>query len=612
MGWFDSQIRERQASDEALMADAAASLADALSGRRGSRASTCRSLPARELTPRDVYRFLVESLDARDYAMIVVSVLAVSLTGLFLPAATAMVFSNLGSRGGDGLRYLAPIFAALVGAAVAQGIMQALRVLVVGRSVERSANALVTALLERALQLPVHVFKVYAPGDLAARILSVRSMVELLGDVLFSVGLTVLFSSAYLLQLAFVCPDLAGPAFAVVTAQVFACLLVAYRKSRLISERLRWRSLRSGRQVSLLKGIQKIRLSGADARAFARWAQLYSGEVATTYGDYLDSAALMSLSVVALFSLYGIAVFSGVDASEFMGFAAGYGVVSVAVERFARAACSGMSPNPFMQMIDPILRAVPEMAGRGQEVERLSGRIEFDHVTFSYSDGDAPVLDGLSFKIRPGEYVGIVGRTGSGKSTVMRLLLGFERPQSGAVYYDGRDLNALDVRSLRRHMGVVMQCDTLFAGSLLDNILMRSTSLGIDDAWRAAELAGIADDIRAMPMGMETMVGEGASGLSGGQRQRIIIARAIASNPRILLFDEATSALDNRTQERVASSLSDLRCTRLVVAHRLSTVRDCDRILVLDGGRIAEEGTYDELAGANGLFAELVRRQREN
>ena len=220
------------------------------------------------------------------------------------------------------------------------------------------------------------------------------------------------------------------------------------------------------------------------------------------------------------------------------------------------------------------------------------------------------VINNLSLKISPGEYVAIVGTTGCGKSTLMRLLLGFEKPVSGAVLYDGKDLGSIDLRSLRRKIGTVMQNGRLFQGDIFSNITISAPWLTMDDAWEAAEKSGIADDIRHMPMGMFTIISEGQGGISGGQRQRLMIARAIAPKPRILMFDEATSALDNVTQKMVSDALAEMKCTRIVIAHRLSTIRQCDRILVLDKGQIIQQGTYDELINQEGFFAELVERQR--
>ncbi len=243
-------------------------------------------------------------------------------------------------------------------------------------------------------------------------------------------------------------------------------------------------------------------------------------------------------------------------------------------------------------------------------VTSLSGGIELNNVSFRYKEDMPLILDNLSLKICPGQYVAIVGRTGSGKSTLMRLLLGFEKPLKGDVYFDGKDLSRLDLKSLRKFMGVVLQNGKLFQGDIFSNITISSSNPTMEQAWEAAKIAGIAEDIRSMPMGMNTIVSEGGGGFSGGQKQRLLIARAVASKPKVLLFDEATSALDNIAQKQVSEALGNLNCTRIVIAHRLSTIMQCDRIVVLDHGHIVEDGTYDDLLKENGFFADLVKRQR--
>ncbi len=293
-----------------------------------------------------------------------------------------------------------------------------------------------------------------------------------------------------------------------------------------------------------------------------------------------------------------------------MAFSASFGLVNGAMMSLAGVATSLANIKPLMEMVEPLLKTVPEMGENKQVVTRLTGSIEINNVSFRYNEEMSLVLDNLSLKIPAGQYVAIVGKTGCGKSTLMRLLLGFETPQRGAIYYDGQDIARLDLRSLRQHIGAVTQNGRLFAGDIFSNIVVSAPWLTLDDAWQAAELAGIADDIRAMPMGMQTMISEGSGGISGGQRQRLMIARAVVPKPRVLMFDEATSALDNITQKQVSEALDSLRSTRIVIAHRLSTIRNCDRIIVLENGKIAEDGTYEELIQKGAYFAELVKRQR--
>ena len=370
----------------------------------------------------------------------------------------------------------------------------------------------------------------------------------------------------------------------------------------------------SGMTYALITGIQKIKLAGAEKRAFARWGNLYAQSAKMTYDPpmflKLNSVISLAISLTGTLVMYYMSVRAGLSVADYYAFNTAYGMVSGAFLSLAGIALSAAQIRPILTMVQPFFDAVPEVSDGKQVIERLSGGIELNNVSFRYNENMPLILDDLSLKIRPGQYVAIVGRTGCGKSTLLRLLLGFEKPQKGAIYYDGKDLERIDLRSLRRRIGVVMQNGKLFQGDIYSNIVISAPWLSQQDAWEAAELTGIAEDIRRMPMGMNTVISEGSGGISGGQRQRLMIARAIAPKPKILMFDEATSALDNITQKKVSESLDRLKCTRIVIAHRLSTIRQCDRILVLDRGKIVEDGTYDELIASDGFFAELVARQR--
>ena len=379
-----------------------------------------------------------------------------------------------------------------------------------------------------------------------------------------------------------------------------------------------------GIMVQLVNGVAKLRIAGAEERAFAYWGQQYTRQLQLTLSTQKleDAVAVFNtvtppLTAVALFWLAGVLIspapmqmFSntGLSAGEFLAFNVAFGTFISGVTSLSNTVVDVLDIIPTWQRSQPILRAEPEVDLNKADPGRLTGAIRVDHVTFRYREDGALILDDVTIEIKPGEFIALVGPSGSGKSTVMRLLLGFETPFSGTVSYDGQDLSGLDVSAVRRQLGVVLQNSRINAGSIFENIASGAL-ISLDDAWMAAERSGLADDIRAMPMQMHTLISEGGSNLSGGQRQRLVIARALALQPRVLLFDEATSALDNRTQAIVSESLDRLKATRIVIAHRLSTIRNADRIYVLEAGRVVQQGSFDQLAQQPGLFAQLIRRQ---
>ena len=318
----------------------------------------------------------------------------------------------------------------------------------------------------------------------------------------------------------------------------------------------------------------------------------------------------MTIGIVGNIILYLMAVSSGISGSEYLSFTVAYGLLESAFSSVSSVALTTANIRPILKMAEPILEAEPENTAGKVVLNKISGSVEVSNVHFRYSPDMPKVLDGISFKVKAGEYVAIVGKTGCGKSTLIRLLLGYEKPQKGAIYFDRKDIDRVDMTSLRRKVGVVTQNGSLFQGDIYSNIVITDPTLNLERAWEAAEIADIADDIRKMPMGMSTVISEGQGGISGGQKQRLMIARAVAPKPKVLIMDEATSALDNITQKKVSDALDKLKCTRIVIAHRLSTIKNCDRILVIDEGKIVEDGKYDDLIAAGGFFAKLVERQQ--
>lgn len=571
-----------------------------------------KPFPLRKLGIGDLARYIFQSLSVADYVLTGLASLGVSLVGLLTPRLNSVIFAQIIPHGNVQSVIAMAVF--LIAVTICTLLITSVKTLLMARISTKLDISVESATMLRVLSLPASFFKRYGAGDLSSRTAYVNQLCELLVSTVLSTGLSSLFSLIYITQINAFAPALTLPALVIVLSTVAVSIAASMLQMRVSRKQMELAAKESGMSYALISGVQKIKLSGAEKRAFARWGNLYAKSAKLTYDPpvflKLSGVITTAISLLGWVVLNDVAVRSGMGVSDYYAFTVAYGMVSAALSPLATIALTVAQVRPIAEMAKPILEAVPEVAEGKEVLSRIAGGIELNNVSFRYDESMPLVLDDVSLKIRPGQYVAIVGKTGCGKSTLMRLLLGFETPQKGAIYYDGRDLTGIDLRSLRRKIGVVMQDGKLFQGDIFSNITISAPWLTLDDAWQAAELAGIAEDIRQMPMEMHTIISEGSGGISGGQRQRLMIARAVAGKPRILMLDEATSALDNITQRKVSESLDGLKCTRIVIAHRLSTIRQCDRIIVLDKGKIAEDGTYDELIAKNGAFAELVARQR--
>jgi len=571
-----------------------------------------KPFPLKKLTVATLARYILDCLSAADIVLVVLATLAVSAIGLLTPMLNNLLFGTVVQSGDLQLLFAITVF--MVCVSISTMLLQSVSALLSSRINTKLELSVQAATMMRVMSLPADFFKKFGAGELSGRAQYVQSLCSMLVSTVLGTGLTSLFSLMYITQIFSYAPALVVPALFIILATIVFSTVTTFYQMHYTKKQMELAAKENGMSYALISGVQKIKLSGAEKRAYARWSSLYARGVQMRYNPpmFLRANAAFGtlISLTGTIVMYYMSIKSGVSVADYYAFNTAYGMVAGAFMSLAGITTTIAQLKPTVDMAKPIMEAIPEISEGKAVVERLSGGIELNNISFRYAENMPLVIDDLSLKIRAGQYVAIVGATGCGKSTLMRIMLGFEKPQKGAVYYDGKDLSAMDLKSLRRKIGVVMQNGKLFQGDIFSNIVISAPQLTLDEAWAAAEMAGIAEDIRRMPMGMHTIISEGSGGISGGQRQRLMIARAIAPKPRILMFDEATSALDNLTQKIVSDSLDKLKCTRIVIAHRLSTIRQCDRIIYLEKGKIVEDGTYDELIAKNGKFAELVERQR--
>ena len=567
-----------------------------------------RPLPDGPLGLRDALRFLRAGARADLWRLLGLG-LASGVLSLVVPLVTNTIFGDVvpNLRRGE-LWWLTVLVGSLAVAAFGLGITQQLVSL---RLEGRAAGELQAAVWDRILDLPLTFFRRFSAGQLTVRANSVDRIHSLATSSVAAAALALpvgVFSMgvAFYLQ-----PRLA--LFALVPIVVVCATIALLVRYQLARGREAPDTL-FGIGLELVQAIGKLRVADAERRALVRWVHAFQEDKRAFYvgqqGFVLATSVTAAVPAVAtLVVVAGAATLprGSITPATFIAFNAALLQALAAFTGLTAVGAFLASSRLLYEDASDVLEEPRERAAVRSTSGELRGQLDVAHVTLRYAPDEPLVLDGVSFSVAPGEFVAIVGPSGAGKSSLLRVLLGFERLDLGTVRYDGHPLDSLDLASLRRQIGVVTQSARLMPGDVLTNIL-GARPLTVADAWEAARLAGIEDDIRALPLGMHTKVTDGAS-FSGGQRQGILIARAVAGRPRILLFDEATSALDNRTQAEIAAAVERMRATRVVIAHRLSTVRRADRILVLQGGRLVQEGPFDELIAADGPFRELAERQ---
>jgi ATP-binding cassette subfamily C protein len=571
-----------------------------------------RPLPRREVSRNELFGFVRRSVGG-DLWRVVLLGLAVGVLSLITPIVTKYIFSTVVPQ--QRSEVLLGITLLLVVLAVGSfGFAVVLRQ-AIGRIRGHISRDLQSALIDRVMEMPLWFYRRYSSGSLARRAMAV-DQIQSLATVAVSTSMFAVPVGVFNVGLAFYLqPRLAAFGLVVLVAAAAGIFFFTRSQSAAVRAQTEASQASFGLAMQFVDAVGKLRVANAERRAFAQWAARFAALKEASAASQRGfaavtafTAAATAVGTAALFLAVATLPAGTVTSATFIAFNTAFVQALAATAGLTSVAVFVAQSRPLHESVRPVLDTPPEVTEGGADPGQLSGAIEMSHIGFRYSSDGPVVLNDVSFQVDPGAFVALVGPSGSGKSSVMRILLGLEVPEVGTVRYDGKDLDSLDLVAVRRQIGVATQNVRLLPGDVFTNIVGHR-SLTMDDAWEAAELAGIADDIRAMPMHMHTFISEGGATFSGGQRQRLLIARAVAAKPKILLLDEATSALDNRTQAQVAEAIGRLRAARMVIAHRLSTIREADTILVLDRGKIVEQGNYDELMAASGRFAELARRQ---
>ena len=572
-----------------------------------------RPLPDSVVNFRGLLRFGLKAVRKADIVVFVVLGILTTLIGMLLPLLTRLIYDfyiNLGEK-----RAVVEICLVILTGNLASlcfGIAKNIAFTRTGNVIKYDIQA---AVYDRLFNLPDAKVREFASADLAMRARDIGSIVESFIGIIAGTAFSVVLGLGYVAMMFSYSDRLSTWAIGLLALACAVMIPLLVRQCRCLRKAMNTQGELSSTAFQMIRGVERLKISGAENKAMLRYLTPYINlrEYSTKATALAQRIQIIQTVFTSLFSLFlyfsagsGRADFT---TGQFMGFMSAFGAFSGAVFGLLTALSQAGNIRPLIERAIPVLQTAPDYSPTGKIPDHLDGNLEVSHVSFSYREDMPPALQDISFRVHAGEYIGIVGPSGCGKSTLIKLLLAMEEPAQGKIFYDDNDLQKLDKREFRKKLGVVLQNGRVFAGTIFDNITSSAPNATVEEAMDAVRAVGLERDIKAMPMGLHTVLSEGGGTVSGGQQQRILIARAIMGKPNLMLLDEATSALDNVAQKAVCDSLAGLQVTRIVVAHRLSTIRDCDRILVFEKGRIVEEGSYESLMEKKGLFYRMSMRQ---
>ena len=570
-------------------------------------------LPDRKIGLQDLLRLVVKQVRKHDLFSLIIATVVISTISLFFPIIMKVILDEIIPQSHQTSLFTTGVF--LLAFLPAQFLFQFMQMFIRVRMETKTYSSLLTAVWYRVLYCKSRFFRRFTVGDLANRINCVGKIYKTIQENFIEIIFCSLIMIINLVLMIFYNAKIALLSLSIV--MIWGILMIPQDKLLMLLHKDigEINGKLSGYLLQLIKGISKIQVAAAENTAFFQWTTIFAPLAGKERDSYLlqskmqRSYLLMQCVVIAMIYFVVIQNVSSFSVGKFAAFMTALSAYFAATWIFFEAVMKCLLEMTQYKRVEPIFVEEPETSGGKSSPGVLSGAIDVQHVTFRYSQKDSAVLKDISLSIKPGEFVAFVGTSGCGKSTLMRLLLGFETPESGNIKFDGQDLITLDCKAVRKQFGVVLQQGKILSADIYGNIAAAVADLSMEEAWNAAEAAGIAEDIREMPMGMYTQISDNGGNLSGGQRQRLLIARAIARKPKILFFDEATSALDNKTQALVSQNIERLNATRIVIAHRLTTIKNADKIFVFSKGCIEECGTYEELMKAKGLFYQLAKAQ---